>query len=84
LAFYVNRDADVLLREEELKADLIETVRSLPRKPEHIREAAILFYLDRLTLKEIVEQLDLPLGTVKRKLHEARGLLRKEFDVASD
>ena len=81
LAWYVNKSADMLLREEELKADIVETVRHLPSKPEHIREVAILFYLEDLTLKEIAEKLDLPLGTVKRKLHEARELLRKEFGV---
>lgn len=84
LVWYVNRDAEVLLREEEVKADAIEAVRHLPNKPEYIREVAILFYIDGLTLKKIAEGLDLPLGTVKRKLHEARGLLRKEFGVESE
>ena len=67
-----------------MKADAIETVRHPPNKPEYIREVAILFYIDGLTLKKIAEGLDLPLGTVKRKLHEARGLLRKEFGVESE
>ena len=74
----------MLLREEELKTAAVEAVRHLPSKPEHIREVAILFYLEGLTLKEITEELDLPLGTVKRKLHEARELLRKEFGVESE
>ena len=84
LAWHVNRDAEMLLREEDLKINAIESVRCLPSTPEHIREVAILFYLHGLTLKEIAEKLDLPLGTVKRKLHEARGLLRKEFGVESE
>ena len=84
LVWHVNRSAEILLREEELKAEAIEVVRHLPSKPERIREVAMLFYLNDLTLKEIAEQLDLPLGTVKRKLHEARGLLRKEFGVESE
>ena len=84
LVWYVNRSAEILLREEELKAYVVETVRHLPSKPENIREVAILFYLEDSTLKEIAEKLDLPLGTVKRKLHEARELLRKEFGVESE
>ena len=83
LVWHVNRNAEMLLREEGLKADAIEAVRNLPNKPEDMREVAILFYLQELTLKEIAEELDLPLGTVKRKLHEARALLRKEFGVDS-
>lgn len=84
LTWHVNRSAEILFRAEELKANVIETVRHLPSKPEYVREVTILFYLDGLTLKEIVEKLDLPLGTVKRKLHEARELLRKEFGVESE
>ena len=88
LVWHVNRSAEILLREEEreeeLKADVVEAVRHLPSKPEYLREVAILFYLRDMPLKEIEEELDLPLGTVKRKLHEARGLLRKEFGVESE
>lgn len=81
LAWHVNRDADVLLREEELRAEAVEAVRNLPSKPEYVREVAVLFYLHDTKLKDIAKQLDLPLGTVKRKLSEARELLRKEFGV---
>ncbi len=81
LAWHINSSAEILLREEELKVDAIETVYHLPSKPEHIREIAVLFYLHDMPLKEIAEELEMPLGTVKCKLHEARELLRKEFDV---
>lgn len=81
LAWHINRSVEMLLREEELKTDAIEAVRHLPSTPEHTREVAILFYLDDMPLKEIAKKLDLPLGTVKRKLHEARELLREEFGV---
>ena len=50
LVWHVNRNAEMLLREEGLKADAIEAVRNLPSQPEHIREVAILFYLQGLTL----------------------------------
>ncbi len=84
LAWHVNSSTEILLREEELKADAIEAVLHLPSKPGHTREVAILFYLHDMPLKEIAEELELPLGTVKRKLHEARGFLRKEFCVESE
>lgn len=84
LAWHVNRSAEILLREEELKADIVEAVRHLPSEPEYVREVAILFYLQGLTLKEIAKELEMPLGTVKRKLHEARGLLQREFGVESE
>lgn len=81
LTYHADRNAFMLFRETELKARLVEAVRHLPNKPEYLREVAILFYLHDMSLKEVAERLDLPLGTVKRKLHEARGLLRKEFGV---
>ena len=81
LTWHVNRSAEILLREEELKANAVEAVHHLPSKPERIREVATLFYLHGMPLKEIAKELELPLGTVKCKLHEARGLLRKEFDM---
>ena len=84
LAWHINRSAEILLREEELKANAVETVHHLPSNPEHTREVAVLFYLHDMPLKEIAKELELPLGTVKRKLHEARGLLRKEFGVESE
>ena len=84
LEWHVNRDAEILLREEELKADAVEAVKRLPSTPEYMREVAILFYLQGLTLKEIAKKLKQPLGTVKHKLFEARKLLRKAFSVESE
>ncbi|MYC74181.1 sigma-70 family RNA polymerase sigma factor [Candidatus Poribacteria bacterium] len=81
LKYHADRESAMLLREEELKADAIETVKHLPSSPKYMREVAVLFYLDNMPIKKIAEELELPLGTVKRKLHEARGLLRKEFSV---
>lgn len=81
LTWHINRDADVLLREAELKTDAVEAVYHLPNKPKYVRKVAILFYLRGLKQKDIAKQLDMPLGTVKRNLSEARELLRKEFGV---
>ena len=42
------------------------------------REILTLFYLQDLSLKEIVAALDIPMGTVKRRLHVARRRFRKK------
>jgi len=59
LTWHINRDADVLLREKELKAEAVEAVKHLPSKPEYVRKVAILFYLHDMPLKVIAKQLDL-------------------------
>ncbi len=41
------------------------------------REVVVLFYLEELSLEEIAEALDIPVGTVKSRLHYARRRLRE-------
>lgn len=41
--------------------------------PDHLREVLILAYFNRLAYKEIAERLNIPLGTVKSRLHAAVG-----------
>jgi RNA polymerase sigma-70 factor, ECF subfamily len=50
----------------------IELTQCLERLPELQREAITLFYLQEKSIKEVVEMLDLPEGTVKSHLHRAR------------
>ncbi|MGD0019872.1 MAG: sigma-70 family RNA polymerase sigma factor [Candidatus Limnocylindrales bacterium] len=52
-------------------------VRTLP--PDQQMVVALRFWRD-LSLEEIAERLDLPLGTVKSRLHYAMRALRKELD----
>jgi RNA polymerase sigma factor (sigma-70 family) len=40
------------------------------------REVLVLFFLEDLSLREIAEVLGIPVGTVKSRLHKARGELR--------
>lgn len=49
--------------------DLVE------RLPEHLREAVLLHYYADLPVAEVAAALHRPVGTVKRRLHEARALL---------
>src|SRR5439155_8161459 len=46
------------------------------------REALDAFYIRGHSLLEIAEQLGVPLGTVKRRLHTARKRLRIELETA--
>jgi DNA-directed RNA polymerase specialized sigma24 family protein len=39
-----------------------------------------LFYLRELSLADTAAVLDVPVGTVKSRLHRARGLLRRRLD----
>jgi RNA polymerase sigma-70 factor (ECF subfamily) len=45
------------------------------------REALVLFYIQGLSLLEIADQLDVPVGTVKRRLHIARKRLKEELEA---
>ena len=38
-----------------------------------------LFFVDQYTLNEIVETLNLPIGTIKAEIHRARAILQKEL-----
>lgn len=76
----IDQEAAPRFREYELRADAREAVQQLPQR---IRSVAVLYYLESWSMKEIAEELDLPIGTVKTKLRETRLLLRKEFGVES-
>jgi RNA polymerase sigma-70 factor, ECF subfamily len=47
------------------------------------RESLIAFYIRGLSLVEIADELDVPLGTIKRRLHTARKRLRTELVATS-
>jgi len=47
------------------------------------REALIAFYIRGLSLLEIAEELEVPVGTVKRRLHTARNRLKTRLEAAS-
>lgn len=58
---------------EQLEADeLAESVqRMITKMPEHLRMILILGYYQRLPYAEIADILDIPVGTVKSRLHSA-------------
>lgn len=60
--------------EEETLKMVREVVAELP--PLH-RAVVVLFYMESLSIDEVAQVLDLPVGTVKSRLHYARGRLRE-------
>jgi len=59
--------------EEEGKAEVFEAVRQLP---EHERSAMTLFYIGGYSMDEVATFLEVPVSTVKGRLHSARERLR--------
>ena len=47
--------------------------------PEKYRSVIVLKYIEELSLKEISEILDMPIGTVKTRIHRGREALRKQL-----
>lgn len=67
-------------REEDLRA----LERGLGRLPLAEREVLTLFYLEELSLAEVAETLQLPVGTVKSRLFRARQALRRELTESEE
>jgi RNA polymerase sigma factor (sigma-70 family) len=65
---------------EEREQELAALEQQLSRLPPIEREALTLFYLRELSLQEIAQALDIPVGTVKSRLHRARAMLRRELE----
>lgn len=59
---------DESMERKELQALVHNTVMSMP---EHLREILLLSYFHQFSYKQISEILDIPLGTVKSRLHAA-------------
>ena len=76
LVEHIDQHAAARHREAQLIADVKEAVHNLPQK---VRSVAELFYLESWSIKEIAEEFNLAIGTVKTKLREIRTLLREEF-----
>jgi len=59
--------------DDERKAEVFEAVRQLP---EHERSAMTLFYIGGYSMDEVATFLEVPVSTVKGRLHSARERLR--------
>ena len=56
------------MEKQELQQQVQQTVSTMP---EHLREILLLSYFHQFPYKQISEILDIPLGTVKSRLHAA-------------
>ncbi|MBM7655727.1 RNA polymerase sigma factor SigW [Neobacillus cucumis] len=81
LTMYSHITSDTPLPETEVESqELQETVhKEIQMLPEKYRSAIILKYIEDLSLNEISEILDLPLGTVKTRIHRGREALRQKL-----
>jgi RNA polymerase sigma-70 factor (ECF subfamily) len=60
--------------------DIAAVRRAIRELPVDHRVILTLHYLDGLSVREIVSALDIPEGTVKSRLHNARNTLRETFE----
>jgi RNA polymerase sigma-70 factor (ECF subfamily) len=65
---------------DHFEGELAAVEHELARLPVTEREVLTLFYLRELSLAEVAEVLDVPVGTVKSRLFRARQLLRRGLD----
>ena len=66
----------------ELREEVLRQVRALP---EHQRTATTLFYIDGYSQREVAEFLEVPVTTVKKRLHDSRRKLKERMvEMVSD
>jgi len=64
-------DAPVPLEEVEREETRELVRRVMAQMPEHLREVLLMAYFHQFAYKQIAQMLDIPLGTVKSRLHAA-------------
>lgn len=64
---------DRALERREIQETVLEAIRTLP---EHQRAATTLFYINGYSQQEVADFLEVPVTTVKKRLHDARTKLR--------
>ncbi|KIL53578.1 RNA polymerase sigma factor SigW [Jeotgalibacillus alimentarius] len=81
LTMYSQVETDEPLPEEEVESmELQESIqKEISRLPDKYRSVIVLKYIEELSLKEISEILELPIGTVKTRIHRGREALRKQL-----
>lgn len=67
--------------ENDLAVRLDPVLQALAGLSPPLRETTRLFYLTRLSQSQIARRLDIPLGTVKRRLWDSRLQIRKEIKM---
>lgn len=81
LTMYSQIPANTTSPEDEVESIELQEViqREITRLPEKYRSVIVLKYIEELSLNEISEILDMPLGTVKTRIHRGREALRHQL-----
>lgn len=81
LTMYSQIASEAKLPESEIESlELQETIKKeIVRLPEKYRSVIILKYIKEHSLNEISEMLDLPIGTVKTRIHRGIKILRQRI-----
>lgn len=81
LTMYSQVASSDLKPDEEVEAmDLQDTIqKEILKLPEKYRSVIVLKYIDELSLQEISDILEIPIGTVKTRIHRGREALRKQL-----
>ena len=64
------------LEKAELKDRVMQAIKSLPRKQ---GETVTLFYINGYSIKDIAAMQEAPVGSIKRRLHDARERLKEDM-----
>lgn len=82
LDMYSQIAADEKLPEEVVEQmELQERIQyEISRLPDKYRSVIVLKYIEELSLQDISDILDMPLGTVKTRIHRGREALRKQLN----
>lgn len=87
------RSAELGLTEKEVdpgsrivsEMDVNQVSEAIDALPEEYRVVAILYFLEDLAYQEIADVLDVPVGTVRSRLHRGRKILQKMlWDIAEE
>jgi RNA polymerase sigma-70 factor (ECF subfamily) len=81
LNMYSQIPSNIPLPEADVESlELQATIqRAISKLPEKYRSVIVLKYIEELSLNEISEILEMPLGTVKTRIHRGREALRKQL-----
>lgn len=66
---------------DRLDAEAVQL--AIDRLPPEFRSVSMLYFLEELKYEQIAQALELPLGTVRSRIHRGRKLLQRElWDIA--
>ena len=81
-----SEQSDTTDMEDIMYRDMLDDqiTRALQRLPEDFRTVVLLCDVEGFTYEEIANMLDVPIGTIRSRLHRGRNLLRVELEEYAD